>query len=540
MATSRQQPQPTNQQIRIDLIGSVHNRDSTSSKDQRYINFYPESTKNPLSKEPRKYLVKRPGMSLSSTVIGGGATGRGCYYYEGNIYSVFGTKVYKNTTEIQTLTTSTGSVGWSEATGATKYLFLCDGTNAYVITTTGTISQVNATYSAWQASYNYALADKVIPTVANGFYYEVTTDAGSSGGSQPTWPTTIGNTVVDGGITWTCAGSYGGFPTPHVPKPVFLDGYIFLIDSGTADIYNSDLENPLGWSAANFITAEMYPDDSTCLTRQNNQVVVLGKASLEFMFDSGSADSPLSRNDTASSEIGIAAVDSIYQDEKQFIFVGQSGLGGRAVWIVQGFTPKKVSYEGIERILNAEGTNITNAKAYGLRTEGHLFYILNLTSRTLVFDQEEQMWHEWSSNSSGSHVAFQYNYATDSLDGKSILQHTTNGKLYKLDPTLYQDDGTSILAEFITSKLDFNNINRKFMYSMNLIGDTTTSSSTIDFRWSDDDYKTWSNWKTVDLVTRPYFMKLGYFRRRAFNFKHTANSPVRLEGLEFDINMGVN
>lgn len=56
----------------------------------------------------------------------------------------------------------------------------------------------------WQASFNYALNDVCKPTVYNGFYYKVTTDAGSSGGSQPTWPTTPGTTVVDGGITWTC------------------------------------------------------------------------------------------------------------------------------------------------------------------------------------------------------------------------------------------------------------------------------------------------------------------------------------------------
>lgn len=59
--------------------------------------------------------------------------------------------------------------------------------------------------SAWQASYNYAMGNFVKPLAAeNGYVYEVTTDAGSSAGGEPVWPTTIGNTVVDGGITWTC------------------------------------------------------------------------------------------------------------------------------------------------------------------------------------------------------------------------------------------------------------------------------------------------------------------------------------------------
>ncbi len=57
---------------------------------------------------------------------------------------------------------------------------------------------------AWQASTNYALGDSVRPTTRNNFVYEATADSGSSGVSEPTWPTTPGNTVVDGGITWTC------------------------------------------------------------------------------------------------------------------------------------------------------------------------------------------------------------------------------------------------------------------------------------------------------------------------------------------------
>lgn len=57
---------------------------------------------------------------------------------------------------------------------------------------------------AWVAATNYSLGDFRRPTTANGFRYEVTADAGSSAGVEPTWPTTVGGTVVDGGITWTC------------------------------------------------------------------------------------------------------------------------------------------------------------------------------------------------------------------------------------------------------------------------------------------------------------------------------------------------
>ena len=42
------------------------------------------------------------------------------------------------------------------------------------------------------------------PTTRNGFVYELAT-ASTTGGTEPTWPTTIGTTVSDaGGNVWTC------------------------------------------------------------------------------------------------------------------------------------------------------------------------------------------------------------------------------------------------------------------------------------------------------------------------------------------------
>lgn len=60
---------------------------------------------------------------------------------------------------------------------------------------------------AWLASTAYALGEAVRPTTRNGFAYECTT-AGTSGGSEPTWPTTPGNTVNDGTAVWTCRANY--------------------------------------------------------------------------------------------------------------------------------------------------------------------------------------------------------------------------------------------------------------------------------------------------------------------------------------------
>lgn len=54
----------------------------------------------------------------------------------------------------------------------------------------------------WAASTAYALNDYAVPVTHNGRVYKVTT-AGTSGATEPTWPTTAGGTVADGTVVWT-------------------------------------------------------------------------------------------------------------------------------------------------------------------------------------------------------------------------------------------------------------------------------------------------------------------------------------------------
>lgn len=94
-----------------------------------------------------------------------------------------------------------------------------------------------APYS-WRTGVTRKIGDYGAPSTRNGHYYRVTAVAGADangyayvGGSEPTWPTSGGGTVVDGGVTWTEQGSdVGTYVADNTcewtcvgPVPVFKD-----------------------------------------------------------------------------------------------------------------------------------------------------------------------------------------------------------------------------------------------------------------------------------------------------------------------------
>ena len=75
----------------------------------------------------------------------------------------------------------------------------------------GGVTDTNVDYIAcdeWAAATAYVLGNVIKPTTDNGYYY-VCSRAGTSGGTQPVFPTTVALTVNDpdgSGAQWTCTG----------------------------------------------------------------------------------------------------------------------------------------------------------------------------------------------------------------------------------------------------------------------------------------------------------------------------------------------
>lgn len=97
-----------------------------------------------------------------------------------------------------------GGTGTWDTTAGTKWSTTSGGAGGSAVpTSSDDVFIGNKVAPDWVGSTAYVLTNIVSPTTANGYYYECTT-AGTTGVSEPTWPTTAGNTVNDGTAVWTC------------------------------------------------------------------------------------------------------------------------------------------------------------------------------------------------------------------------------------------------------------------------------------------------------------------------------------------------
>jgi hypothetical protein len=250
-------------------------------------------------------------------------------------------------------------------------------------------------------------------------------------------------------------------------------------------------------------------------------------------------------------QIGCASKDTICQTEKYCAFLGQSKSGGYGYWILEGFQPRKVSDEFVERVLNSE-TTIENTKGYCCRIVGHMFYFLNLytVDRTFVYDPDEKLWHEWSTGASGGTFGnrFVVDYASDGNNGYFYGQVSNNGNVCYFDASAGIDSPsfhlgpypqlTSIDVLIRTNRIDMDTTYRKRLHSLRLFMDSDIGTVIILSMFDADDDTQVGNTSYFmasrsNTDTIPTIYRLGQFRRRSFEFNiHSTDPSIRFEAME--------
>jgi len=457
---------------RIPLIVQPANRGSTVNKDAKLVNCYIE-----VDKDGELFIYKRPGMAETGVAVGA-AAGRGSFYWQGSVYAVFGNKLYVDGVEEATgLNTAGGVYRFDSILGSNPKIILTNGIRTYTYNQTDGLS---------------AHINSICPD----------------------------------------------FPPVAVKGWAYLNGFSYVMTSH-AVIQQSELnsvDTALSWSALNFVTAQIEPDNGVFLAKQLVYVVALKQWTIEYFFDAG--------NETGSSlgpvqgmkvNYGCASADSVQRINDTLLFLCSSQTASNQVAMLYQGQITIVSTPAIDRIL--ANANLSVVYSWQLALNGHSFYVVTITSSniTLVYDINQDLWCQWT-DKDGNYIPIAS--STYNVDGKHILQHESNGKLYFMNSSYYSDAGDVIVVDVITPLFDAGSNNKKQLNRLRVIADQQPGS-VLNIKYSDNDYQTWTTFRQVELdKTNPMLFNLGTFRKRAFHLQHRNNTPLRIRALEGSFDLG--
>jgi hypothetical protein len=110
----------------------------------------------------------------------------------------------------------------------------------------------------------------------------------------------------------------------------------------------------------------------------------------------------------------------------------------------------------------------------------------------------------------------------------------TSGLVYIFDTTLNRDNGNPINVKVRTMIEDFGTSKQKIYGPLTIVGDRVTTM--LLSRHTNDDYQTYSTYRPINLaINEPKLNRLGRSRRRAHEFRHTGNTPLRLLAAELEV-----
>lgn len=327
----------------------------------------------------------------------------------------------------------------------------------------------------------------------------------------------------------------------HIPDPVYIDGYLLLLKTNTADIYNSDLNDPLLWTAGNFITGEMLPDQATRLSKSRNYAVLLGRHSVEFFYDAAiEQGSPFQRNESYVKQIGFSG--GLATLGPAILFCGSINDSDLNIFLLKDSTIQPVG-NNIRTILSGM-TTLTNVTGNVFSFSGYDFYVFNTGSVTLVLDLKTMLWSKWAFQSGSSFtVDYSANTELSTATGayRPVFTKSGDNKLYRFNDTVFQDNGTNFTVTILTGNEDFGTYNQKNMNRLIFVTDRPTSSLLLSVSWSDDDFATYNTPQTVDLAQEnPCLYRQGRFRYRSLSITYTGSSTFRLRKVYAEINKGAH
>ena len=337
------------------------------------------------------------------------------------------------------------------------------------------------------------------------------------------------------GLNWSVLPSTDGAFTSATSVDI-VDNYFVYNRPDTQQFGASAALSPIS-PALSFGSKDGAPDDLVSLIVDHREVYLLGEVSSEVWIDAGTIPFPFQRIPGTSTQHGIAAPFSVARLGNSFAYLSRNTRGQAQIVQMNGYVPTRISTHAVENSLTNQVVN--NAVAWAYQLEGHEVYVINFPTIniTWAYDVSSGMWHKWLyTNNLGQYERARGNCCVE-FQGLVMVGDYANGKIYKLDPLNYTDDGQHVrrlrraphlVADF--QREYFDELQIQFQPGVGLPTGQGENPQAM-LRWSDNGGSTWSNehWTTIGLIgkyaNRAIWRRLGTARDRVFEV--SISDPVK-------------
>lgn len=316
----------------------------------------------------------------------------------------------------------------------------------------------------------------------------------------------------------------------------FLDNFAIFNWSGTAKFFICALADATSYDSLDIATKESGTEDLVTLKVNHGLLYLFGSRRSEVWQNTGNADFPFERINGATFDIGCAGKFARTTLNDRLYFLGSDAKA----YVMNGYQPQRISTHAIEQALADE--DISTCQMYAQSDRGHDFIFFRFpTGKTWVYDGG--YWHRRKSHDLTTWRVNGYAYCY----GKHLAMDSILGRIGEMDPETFDEYGNPLVAERTTAYAH-NEQNAMLLPELEYVFDTGNGLNTgqgsdpvVDFSFSDDFGRNFTNWRTASLGKvgeygkRVRFHRLGRFRNRAF--RHRISDPIRRDCLSATANV---
>lgn len=300
-----------------------------------------------------------------------------------------------------------------------------------------------------------------------------------------------------------------------------IDNYLVAVRQDTGTVYFR-IPGDTTWNALDFFSAEREPDPAVCVRTLTDLLYVFGTSSIEPFTLTGIAEEPFSRLSGSGADRGIKDRDSAVKADNSVIWIGENNIPYRMAGV-----PQAIGHPGIVDAIQRSGT----ASAWSYADAGHTFYVLKLDEETLCCDLSTGEWHslEWS-------------VSTGMFDGNTA--YVCSGKSVC---TLREraDDYDAEITRLFTAIAPTETPGTCHCIEVGISPGTTPiidEPAELQMRWSDDQSRTWTDWKSAYTGFGGQYRKRVRYRRlgmidapgRVFEFRMTDAAEIRFSSVDMN------